>query len=385
MTSSETANRPKKVLVLCNGARILYLTRFELLKALRDRGDTVYLSTPRNSANAPFEEIGCRIIETPLDRRGLTPKEDFKLWRKYRQIMREIRPDIVLTFTIKPNIYGIRAAAKYGIPGMPTMTGLGTSIQKRGCLQKTVFFLYRHTFRKVPKAFFQNSTNAELFRLLDMIRPEQIVQVAGSGVNLETHPFEPYPEPEKPTRFLFIGRLMQEKGIFEYLEAARRIRAVSPEVRFGILGFREEPNILGRIRSLSKEGVVDYFGYAQDVRPYIADSHAVVLPSWHEGMANVLLEAAAAGRPVLASKIPGCIETFNEGVTGYGFMPRDADDLCAKLNRFLALPYEKRVEMGKAARTKVENEFDRAKVVAAYLAEIDRVLGPEPEPKPDSL
>ena len=376
MTSLTAKNRPKKVLVLCNGARILYLTRFELLKALRDRGDTVYLSTPRNSATAPFEEIGCQIIETPLDRRGLTPKQDFKLWCKYKQIIREIRPDIVLTFTIKPNIYGIRAAVKYGVPGIPTMTGLGTSIQKRGLLQKIVFFLYRHSFRKVPKAFFQNCTNAELFRLLDMIRPEQIVQVAGSGVNLETHPFEPYPEPDKPTRFLFIGRLMQEKGIFEYLEAARRIRAVSPEVRFGILGFREEPEIMDLVRSLSKEGIVDYHGYVKDVRPHIAEAHAVVLPSWHEGMANVLLEAAAAGRPVLASKIPGCVETFSEGVTGYGFMPRNVDDLCAKLNRFLALPYEKRVEMGKAARVKVENEFDRAEVVAAYLTEIDRILEP---------
>ena len=377
MTSFSASNRPKKILVLCNGARILYLTRFELLKALRDRGDTVYLSTPRNSAVSPFREIGCQIIETPLDRRGLTPKEDFKLWCKYKQIIRDIRPDLVLTFTIKPNIYGIRAATKYGIPGIPTMTGLGTSIQKRGLLQKVVFFLYRHTFRKVPRAFFQNSTNAELFRLLDMIRPEQIVQVAGSGVNLETHPFEPYPEPGKPTRFLFIGRLMREKGIFEYLEAARRIHSASPEVRFGILGFREEPNILSQIRSLEEEGVVDYFGYVKDVRPYIAESHAVVLPSWHEGMANVLLEAAAAGRPVLASKIAGCVETFNEGVTGYGFMPRSADDLCAKLNRFLALPYEKRAEMGKAARTKVEHEFDRAEVVAAYLAEIDRLFEPK--------
>ena len=373
----------RKILVLGNQARILYLTRFELIKALIDRGDTVYILVPESPYAEPFTEAGCRVIDTPLDRRGLTPWSDFKLRGAYREIIKDIRPDIILTFTIKPNIYGVRAATKLGIPAIPTITGLGSSIQKRGFLQKFVFFLYRRTFKRVPAVFLQNTANAELFRLLGMARPSQIRLVAGSGVNLEKTPFQPYPGPEKPVRFLFIGRLMEEKGINEYIEAARRLRQVHPEVRFGILGYSEESDILGRVKKLSDEGVIDYFGYTSDVRPYITEAHAVVLPSWHEGMANTLLEAAANGRPVIASRIAGCAETFSEGETGFGVRPRDVDNLYRRLTDFLALPHEKRAAMGAAGRAKMEREFDRRQVVQAYLEEIDSVLGEKTPPPKD--
>lgn len=373
----------RKILVLGNQARILYLTRFELIKELLDRGDELFVSVPESPYAAPFTEAGCRVIDTPLDRRGLTPRSDFKLRGAYREIIKDVRPDIILTFTIKPNIYGVRAATKLGIPAIPTITGLGSSIQKRGFLQKFVFSLYRRTFKRVPAVFLQNTANAELFRLLGMARPTQIRLVAGSGVNLEKTPFQPYPGPEKPVRFLFIGRLMEEKGINEYIEAARRLRQVHPEVRFGILGYSEESDILGRVKKLSEEGVIDYFGYASDVRPYITEAHAVVLPSWHEGMANTLLEAAASGRPVIASRIAGCLETFSEGETGFGVRPRDVDNLYRRLTDFLALPHEKRAAMGAAGRAKMEREFDRRQVNETYLEEIDRVLGEKTPPPKD--
>ncbi|MBR5416373.1 MAG: glycosyltransferase family 4 protein [Thermoguttaceae bacterium] len=373
----------RKILVLGNQARILYLTRFELIKELLDRGDELFVSVPESPYAAPFTEAGCRVIDTPLDRRGLTPRSDYKLRGAYREIIKDIRPDIILTFTIKPNIYGVRAATKLGIPAIPTITGLGSSIQKRGFLQKTVFSLYRSTFKRVPVVFLQNTANAELFRLLGMARPTQIRLVAGSGVNLEKTPFQPYPDPEKPVRFLFIGRLMEEKGINEYIEAACRLRQVHPEVRFGILGYSEESDILGRVKKLSEEGVIDYFGYTSDVRPYIAEAHAVVLPSWHEGMANTLLEAAASGRPVIASRIAGCLETFSEGETGFGVRPRDVDNLYRRLTEFMALPHEKRAAMGAAGRAKMEREFDRRQVNETYLEEIDRVLGEKTPPPKD--
>ncbi len=368
-------NLSKKILVLCNQSRILYLTRFELIKTLLDRGDTVLISAPKSPYSAPFEEAGCRMVDTPLDRRGLTPWSDFKLRGAYTKILAEVGPDLVLTFTIKPNIYGVRAAVGAGIPAIPTITGLGTSIQRRGFLQKLVFHLYRSTFRHVPAVFFQNTANMELFRLLGMVRPEQAILVAGSGVNLEKNAVQPYPGPGEPVRFLFIGRLMEEKGINEYIEAAQRMRAVHPEVRFGVLGYSEESDILGRVKDLSEKGVIDYYGYADDVRPYIAQAHAVVLPSWHEGMANTLLEAAAAGRPVIASVISGCAETFSEGGTGFGCRPRDVNSLFRALTRFLALSHEERERMGAAGRTKIGHEFDRRKVNETYLEEIDRALG----------
>ncbi|MBO7726247.1 MAG: glycosyltransferase, partial [Thermoguttaceae bacterium] len=179
------------------------------------------------------------------------------------------------------------------------------------------------------------------------------------------------------------GRLMEEKGINEYMEAAIRLRKDHPEVRFGILGYSEESDILGRVKKLNAEGTIDYFGYTGDVRPYIAEAHAVVLPSWHEGMANTLLEAAAAGRPVIASNIAGCRETFCENQTGLAIRPHDVESLLRALTEFLALPHEKRAAMGAAGRAKMEREFDRRKVVADYLAEIDRVLGEKPLPPKD--
>ena len=373
----------RKILVLGNQARILYLTRFELIKGLLDRGDELFVSVPETPYAEPFTEAGCRVIDTPLDRRGLTPLSDFKLRGAYREIIKDVRPDIILTFTVKPNIYGVRAATKLGIPAIPTITGVGTSIQKRGFLQQFVFSLYRGTFKRVPAVFFQNTANAELFRLLGMARPTQIRLVAGSGVNLEKTPFQPYPGPEKPVRFLFIGRLMEEKGINEYIEAARRLRQVHPEVRFGILGYSEESDILRQVKKLNDEGVIDYFGYTSDVRPYIADAHALVHPSWHEGMANTLLEAAASGRPVIASRIAGCVETFSEGETGFGFRAHDVDGLYRRLTEFLALPHEKRSAMGAAGRAKMEREFDRRQVVQDYIEEIDRVLGEKTPPPKD--
>lgn len=365
---------PRKILLLGNQARILCLTRFELVKALVDRGWTVFVSVPESKYAAPFAEAGCRLIDTPLDRRGLTPLSDLKLRGIYQKIIGEVRPDLVLTFTVKPNIYGVRAAAKLGIPAIPTITGVGTSIQKRGFLQKLVFSLYRSSLRRVPAVFFQNTANMELFRLLGMVRPDQARLVSGSGVNLEKHALLPYPDPEKPVRFLFIGRLMEEKGVNEYIEAARRLHAERPEVRFGLLGYSEEPDVLDRVKRLSEDGVIDYFGYVDDVRPYLTEAQALVHPSWHEGMANTLLEAAAAGRPVIASNIAGCRETFTEGQTGFGFRPHDVESLYRALTAFLALSYEERRAMGAAGRVKIEYEFDRRKVDAAYLEEIDRVL-----------
>lgn len=369
------SNLPKTILVLCNGVRILYLTRFELIEALRKEGYEVFIGSPSSKGGEPFEKIGCHILATPLDRRGLSPFNDLRLARCYKRVIKDVCPDVLLTFTIKPNVYGSNAGTNAGVPAIATITGVGTSIQRPGFLQSLVFRLCRRAFRRVSKVFFQNRTNSELFRILGLVRYEQMVTVPGSGVNLERNRFIPYPDHSKPVRFLFIGRLMKEKGVEEYLEAARYFQKRDPEVRFGVLGGTEESEMRYDVERAAEEGLIDYYGYQEDVRPFIADAFAVVLPSWHEGMANVLLEAAAAGRPVIASNISGCAETFNEGTTGYGFAPRNVEDLCAKLELFCTLPYDEKAAMGTAGRVKMEHEFDRQKVVDAYLTEISRLCG----------
>ncbi len=365
-----SGQKGRKILILGNVARILYLTRFEFVTSLLEQGHKVFVSMPRERGFDEFQKAGCHVIATPIDRRGINPLKDFSLLLRYRRMIKRIRPDVIFTFTVKPNLYGGWLASKFHIPYYPTITGLGTAIQNYGVLQKLVLALYRRSFRKAPRVFFQNPMNSELMTLLGVVRRDQIVLVPGSGVNLEKHRLEPYPEEGGELRILFIGRLMREKGLLELIEAAKRIRQTYPFVTFEILGDFEE-DYRSIIEETSREGTIHYSGYAEDIHPFLTNAHAILLPSWHEGMANVLLEGAATGRPVLASNIAGCRETFDEGISGFGFKPRDVDDLCRTLERFIQTPHSERAAMGIAGRRKMEREFDRERVKERYLEAFD--------------
>lgn len=358
----------KKVLVLTNSSGGLYDFRGEFVEELCKKYE-VYVSMPDDVKERELTDLGCRIIQTPINRRGINPLEDLKLYRAYVKMMKELKPDLVVTYTIKPNIYGGFAAGMRKIPYIATITGLGGAFDRTGPLLKLIVGMYRAGLKRAACVFFQNEENRGIFQ--DMgITARKTRMVMGSGVSLEKHIYEPYPEREE-THFLFVGRVMKERGILEYIEAARRLH--SEKVFFDIMGYCDE-DYQELLDDLEKEGVVRQIGFHTQVHSYLAAADAIVVASFHEGMSNALIEGAATGRPVIASNISGCREAFEEGVTGFGFTPGNTGELIDAMDKFLSLSREERAVMGRHGREKMEREFDRKLVTAAYVDEVSNLI-----------
>ena len=317
--------------------------------------------------------MGCRLIKTDFNRKGLNPFRDCSLIFNYRRLLQKIKPAIVLSYTIKPNLYGGMACQLCSIPQIANITGLGSAVENPGWLQRLTILLYKVGLRKTHTVFFQNKANLEFCLKHKMVNGNTRL-IPGSGVNLQHHSFQKYPAKDDSLKFIFISRLLREKGIEEYLSAAKTIKEKYAKVEFHILGGCED-DYAEKINHLQKDGVVIYHGKQLDVRPYIGQSCCTVHPSFYpEGMSNVLLESCAAGRPIITTDRPGCGEIVEDGVNGFVVKQRDSMDLVEKIEKFIRLPYEKKVEMGLKAREKVEREFDRKIVVDAYLEEINRVV-----------
>ena len=357
-------NRRKKILILANSCGGLCDFRDQFLDKLAEKY-TVAVSVPDDVKKEELEARSFQVYKTPINRRGINPMEDFKLCIAYGKLMKEVRPDVVLTYTIKPNIYGGLCAGLCRIPCIATITGLGTAFEKKGLLLRLVVLMYKIGLRKDVCIFFQNAENREIFKKYK-IHGKKDRLVMGSGVNLQKHCYEPYPKGDE-THFLYVGRVMKAKGILEYLEAAKRLH--SDTVFFDIMGYCDE-DYQDMLDDLEKQGIIRQFGFQTEVRPYLSAASAIVVASFHEGMSNVLLEAAATGRPVIATKISGCLEAFEEGKTGFGFTPGNAGELMEAMERFLALSVEERGRMGLAGRKKMEAEFDRERIADTYMEEV---------------
>jgi len=361
----------RKVLFLVNHDVVIYNFRRELIEKLLDEDYQVCISCPYGKRIDYLVSMGCKHIDINIDRHGLNPFAEMKLYKQYLELLDQVKPDFVLTYTIKPNIYGNLACKRRNIPTLSTITGLGKSIERKGLTRSVLFKLYQHALAHSACVFFQNESNRKTLTTKRSNFKSQKV-VSGSGVNLNHYKCEVYPQESNSVNILYIGRIMKEKGIDELIMAASEIVKVRKDVRFVALGFIEK-EYEQRASELKKQGVIDFIESEEDVRPFIQACHAVVLPSYHEGMANVLLEASAMGRPVIASKIPGCIETFDEGITGLGFMPRDHVSLKDAINSFLNLPHQSKEIMGQKAREKMENDFNRETVVQEYMTEINKI------------
>ncbi len=357
----------KKVLILINSSGGLYDFRNEFVKALAAEYQ-VTVSVPDDTKVKELKEEGCRIIKTAINRRGVNPSEDLKLYRSYRRMMKEIQPDLVVTYTIKPNIYGGFCAGRLKIPYLATITGLGGAFDRKGLFLKLIVQMYRMGLKKAECVFFQNQENRGIFENLGIVSGKTRM-VMGSGVNLDRHCYEPYPKGED-VHFLFVGRVMKERGILEYLEAAKKLH--SDRVQFDILGYCDE-DYQEMLNDMERQGIIRQLGFHTEVHPYLAAAGAIVVASFHEGMSNALIEGAATGRPVIASNISGCLEAFEEGVTGFGFTPGKAKELIAAMEKFLALSVEERAAMGQRAREKMEREFDRKLVTAEYMDEVHKI------------
>ena len=357
----------KTVLILANSSGGLYDFRNELVLELLKKYQVV-VSVPDDVAVAQLEEEGCRICHTDINRRGMNPIQDVGLFLAYRKLIKEVKPDLILSYTIKPNIYGGMCARMMKVPYITNITGLGTTFERGGMLQKMVVTMYRSALKKAECVFFQNERNQNIF-VENGIYGQKSRRVNGSGVNLDVHPYEPYPGREIP-KFLYVGRLMKEKGIEEYLYNAKQY---GNRAEFDIIGYCEEA-YEKQVEEMSKDGLLRFHGFQKDVNAFYRDADAIIIASYHEGMSNVLLEGASTGRPVLATNIPGCREAVDDNITGYLFAPRSEAALSEVIEQFLAMPVDAREEMGKAARKKMEQEFNRMQVVDAYMEEIESVL-----------
>jgi galacturonosyltransferase len=357
------------VLVLTNNIGGLHSFRKEVMKAIVDTGLELYISEPDDDVRVDyFKSIGCHIIKTDFNRRGMNPVADIKLMLQYRCMIKKLKPVAVLTYTIKPNIYGGIACRLTKTPQLANVTGLGDAMENGGWLQKMTVGLYRMGISKARRVFFQNSNNRETCIRLG-IADEHSKLLPGSGVNLHHHACQPYPKDDDKIKFLYIGRLLKDKGIEEYFAAAKAIKKKYPDTEFQVLG-KIEGSYQFQLAELARVGVIDYLGVTTDVRSFIGDVHCTVMPSYHEGMSNVNLESAANGRPVITTNVPGCRETIDDGETGFLVEAKSTESLIDAIERFLALPYNQKQLMGQMARKKVEREFDRQIVVDAYLKEI---------------
>lgn len=357
----------KKVLILANNDVGLYKFRKELIEELL-KDYEVYISLPYGNFVNDLINIGCNFIDTTIDRRGINPINDLKLICQYKRLVKKICPDIILSYTIKPNIYGAYVAKKRNIPVFANITGLGSAVENGGLLQKITVLMYKFAFSKIQTVFFQNKENMQFFEDKKIAVGKHKL-LPGSGVNLQHFKPLKYPD-DKTTEFVFISRIMKEKGIDQYLEAAQYIRNKYPNTRFHICGFCEE-DYEDILKEYQNQGIIIYHGLLDDVRKILKITHCTIHPTYYpEGMSNVLLESCACARPIITTDRSGCVEIVDDERNGYIVKQKDSMDLIDKIEKFLDLNYEDKKLMGLNARKKVELEFDRNIVVKKYTTEL---------------
>jgi glycosyltransferase involved in cell wall biosynthesis len=348
--------------------------RLGLVRALIRGGHDVITVTP-DPDGVKVDEIELEHRICRIDRTGTNPIHDLaSIWR-LASIIRQERPDIFLSFTIKPNIYGASICRLLKVPSVPNVSGLGTAFLRHSAFRRAVLHMYRFAFAGTKAIFFQNPDDRDLFLRERVVRADQGRVLPGSGIDLVQFAKAEFPA---DLRFLMIARLLGPKGVREYVEAARKVKARFPSATFSLLGDLDHGNRTAiseeELRGWVEEGAVEYLGTARDVRPFIRSSSAVVLPSYREGLPHTLLEGAAMGRPLIGTDVPGCRELVRDGLTGFLCEARNADSLAAAMERLAASSHDERMGMGAAARSMAEREYDEAFVHAAYIEVIDELV-----------
>lgn len=358
----------KKVLILVNLDYTIYNFRRELVESLLQIGYDVYVISPCGPLIKKLIYLGCKHIKVALDRHGTNPIKDLKLLYNYISTIKKINPDIVLTYTIKPNIYGGIACRLARVPYIACITGLGGAMVNS--MFKTFFLLnlYRIALKKSSCVFFQNKDDMSFFKQKKIVKANYRL-IPGSGVNLEQYRLLKYPD-DGTVQFLFISRIRKDKGIDEYLDAAYHIKQKYPATQFHVLGFCED-NYEEKLSMFEKMGIIKYHHWVGDIIRFYEIAHCIIHPTYYpEGMSNVLLESAACGRPSIATDRTGCREVIDDGINGYLVKPKDLEDLINKIELFLTLKKENRKKMGLAGRIKVERNFNRDTVIASYVEQI---------------
>ncbi|MBI5431129.1 MAG: glycosyltransferase family 4 protein [Nitrosomonadales bacterium] len=375
-----------KIFMICNTAWGLVNFRSGLMLGLIAAGHEVVAVAPPDDHVARIEALGIRFLPMPMDNKGTHPGRDLLLLLRFYRVFRRERPGLIINYTIKPVIYASLAARYARIPAISVVTGLGVVFLNENWVTRLVEVLYRYSQSRVQKLFFLNRDDMQFFQRHNLAPAANMECLPGEGVdlahfspNLQT--LSPH-SPSRPFRFLLLARMLWDKGVGEYVEAARQVRRHYPDAEFCLLGFLDVQNPAAISREQMAEwvaaGTVNYLGATDDVRPHIASADCVVLPSYREGIPRTLLEAAAMVRPIITTDAVGCRDVVDDGVNGWLCKPRDATDLADKMTRMIALPPEARTEMGLQGRSKVEREFDERVVIKRYLDEIGRIAGQHP-------
>ena len=361
----------RKILILGNNDMGLYRFRKELISELINMNYEVYFSVPNGPYVSKIELGGAVYKQLNFDSAGTNPISELKLLKQYGRLVQEVRPDVVLTYTLKPSLYAGIQCKKYKIAYIINITGISPVILDRKPLGRAVLRIYKGILNRAVTVFFQNRANYELFEKAG-VKGNSII-IPGSGVNLTEHRYEDYKKYDK-VRILFVGRVVELKGITELLQAIELVQSKRDDVEFRIVGPCDN-EYLEKLERMQKEGKLIFYGMQDGVHSFVDECNALILPSHSEGMANVLLEAAASGRPVLASDIPGCRETFEEGLTGFGFEKGNVNSIVRAIIKFCDLSFEAQKQMGIEGRKHVEEKFSRRIIIDKYIEEISKVLG----------
>lgn len=370
----------KRIVIGLNSSWNLFNFRSGLIKALVLDGHEVIAVAPQDEYSDRIRALGCQYLPLAMDAKSKNPIKELLLLIRFLRLFKATQPDVFLGYTIKPNIYGSLAARLCGVKVINNIAGLGISFQSRTVFTKFLEWLYRLALSTSNRVFFQNEDDLRQFARLGLVPPDIADRLPGSGVDLSLFPATPLLpcEGSRPFRFLVISRMLWSKGIGEFVEAARRLKAQHCGVEFCLLGFLDvqNPDAISRAKmdEWVTEGFVNYLGSTDNVRNEIAAADCVVLPSYYpEGVPRSLLESAAIGRPIITTDTVGCREVVEPGVNGFLCRPRDADDLADKLEKILSLTYQQLSEMGQASRHLAEVKFDEQIVIRRYLKAINGI------------
>lgn len=358
----------KRILFLVNHDVVIYNFRKELVERLLEEGHEVYISSPYGERIELLKKMGCKYVEVKLDRHGTNIFAELKLLAYYKKLIKKVKPAIIFSYTIKPNLYGAIAASKYNVAIVVNITGLGMAVENKSLMQKGIISLYKYAFKNVQTIFVQNEENKQFFIDND-ISVDKLKLLPGSGVNLKQFHVLDYPNDEK-IEFVFISRIMKEKGIDQYLETAKFITNKYPYTHFHICGFCED-EYEDILKEYQRKGIITYHGLIMDIRKVLKYTHCTIHPTYYpEGMSNVLLESCACARPIITTDRSGCREIVDDGVNGFIVKEKNSEDLINKVEEFINLNYESKKNMGLNARYKVVREFNREIVVDKYMENI---------------
>ncbi len=369
------------IALLTNNDDDVYCFRKELIEALIAEGYEMLISCPDGPKFELMKDIPYIYDNPDIDRRGTNPVKDFGLMMHYRKLFKQFKPAVVLTYTAKPNVYASIAAHQLGIPVINNLTGLGSVVNEKGLKKAFIMWLFKQAYRKSACMMFQNETNMKVAIEQGMVKGKYRL-IPGSGVDADRYPLQPYPEggdgkTGATVVFNYMGRVMHDKGVDDYIAAAKIIKAEYPQTEFNLLGFIEPTEIHYEqdLKELETQGIVAYRGSQKDVKPFIARAHATIHPSTYgEGMSNVLQESASSGRFLITTNNPGCQETVDDGKTGYIYKGGDVDELVKSIKRFLEFPNSQRKIAGELGRERMIANFSRSIVVNAYKEEIANLI-----------